>query len=194
LGKRKSDRHGEARGRKGEGQRKRWPPTIRSSSARSFTYSLSTLSLSLSLSRFYSLFSLCAFNLPGGRQMFAPLPLDRTTHLSLPLAPSVLPPPPTPSSLQSPLPIPPAARPSPATVLHPYPPSSFYRLTLTIENLPCAEERARERAGRANGEFIADGNLDNTPRSLIEESPVYAGSRGRGRRKTDRPISRPRFF
>lgn len=25
---------------------------------------------------------LCAFNLPGGRQMFAPLPLDRTTYLS----------------------------------------------------------------------------------------------------------------
>lgn len=35
------------------------------------------------LSRFYSLSSLCAFNLPGGRQMFAPLPLDRTTRLSL---------------------------------------------------------------------------------------------------------------
>lgn len=31
--------------------------------------------------RFYSLFSLYAFNLPGGRQMFAPLPLDCTTHL-----------------------------------------------------------------------------------------------------------------
>jgi len=41
------------------------------------------------LSRFYSLSSLCAFNLPGGRQMFAPLPLDRTTHLSpvLPTSP-----------------------------------------------------------------------------------------------------------
>lgn len=91
------------------GQRKRWPPTIRFSPARSFTYSLSSLSLSLSLSpflslslsRFYSLSSLCAFNLPGGRQMFAPLPLDRTTHLS-----PVLPPPSPPSGLQPPLPIP----------------------------------------------------------------------------------------
>lgn len=45
--------------------------------ARSFIHLLTLLS------RFYSLSSLCAFNLPGGRQMFAPLPLDRTTHLSL---------------------------------------------------------------------------------------------------------------
>lgn len=51
--------------------------------ARSFIHLLTLLS------RFYSLSSLCAFNLPGGRQMFAPLPLDRTTHLSpvLPTSP-----------------------------------------------------------------------------------------------------------
>lgn len=46
--------------------------------------------------------SLCAFNLPGGRQMFAPLPLDRTTlpfSLSLSFmhtfSPSFLPSPPS---------------------------------------------------------------------------------------------------
>lgn len=51
--------------------------------ARSFIHLLTLLS------RFHSLSSLCAFNLPGGRQMFAPLPLDRTTHLSpvLPTSP-----------------------------------------------------------------------------------------------------------
>lgn len=48
LGKQKSERHGR-RGKKKKdwegagGQRKRWPPTIRSSFARSFTYSLSSL-------------------------------------------------------------------------------------------------------------------------------------------------------
>lgn len=70
---------------RGQGERwrrKRWPPTD-PSLARSFVHSL-THSPPVSI-----LSSLCAFNLPGGRQMFAPLPLDRATPVSLSLSPAV---------------------------------------------------------------------------------------------------------
>lgn len=54
-------------------KRKRWPPTIIPPSlVRSLIHLLTLLPVSI-------LSSLCAFNLPGGRQMFAPLPHDRTT-------------------------------------------------------------------------------------------------------------------
>lgn len=61
------------------------PPSL----GRSFIHLLTLLPVSI-------LSSLCAFNLPGGRQMFAPLPLDRTTPLSLFLRALPPPSPPTP--------------------------------------------------------------------------------------------------
>lgn len=88
--------------------------------ARSFIHLLTLLS------RFYSLSSLCAFNLPGGRQMFAPLPLDRTTRLSPVLSPS------PPSGLQPPLPIPFVIRPpSPCDRFAPFSVIPLPRISLT---------------------------------------------------------------